>query len=324
MDDIERSGVAVGTDGSFGSLRAVNWAAIEAQIRDVPLTLCFVSPTTPAAPARSTSPTRSARSTKPTKPARSAVPATPAALAEQAPPGTALLAATAAPGQAEAAVIAEAAAWARRAAPGLTVVETVAHGYPLTELVELGRHSDLLVIGSRCAGGVAALNLGSVSAAVAAHAAHPVAVVRGAPVSRAAPVVVGVDGSPAGDATIRFAFEAAARQRVGLLALTAAPLPVVIPSFGWSPAVHVASAEEIGREVSDEAVLPWLEKFPEVRVDRQVVFERPATALLAASAGASLVVVGSHGHGGVAGMLLGSVSQHIVRHSRCPVAVVPG
>ena len=50
----------------------------------------------------------------------------------------------------------------------------------------------------------------------------------------------------------------------------------------------------------------------------------PTPALFAASARASLLVVGSRGHGGVTGMLRGSVSQHVVRHSQCPVAVVPG
>jgi nucleotide-binding universal stress UspA family protein len=58
-----------------------------------------------------------------------------------------------------------------------------------------------------------------------------------------------------------------------------------------------------------------------VPVRRTIAVGHPAGALLAASAGSTLLVVGSRGHGGFAGMLLGSVSQAALRHARCPVAV---
>jgi nucleotide-binding universal stress UspA family protein len=64
----------------------------------------------------------------------------------------------------------------------------------------------------------------------------------------------------------------------------------------------------------------WLEKYPDVAVEQLVVRERPIPVLLGRRAG--LLVVGSRGRGGFAGMLLGSTSQALIYHAPCPVAVV--
>jgi len=61
---------------------------------------------------------------------------------------------------------------------------------------------------------------------------------------------------------------------------------------------------------------------PSLRVEQEVVEGHPAQQLVVASEGADLVVVGSRGHGGFVGMLLGSVSQHVSAHAACPVLVV--
>jgi nucleotide-binding universal stress UspA family protein len=66
----------------------------------------------------------------------------------------------------------------------------------------------------------------------------------------------------------------------------------------------------------------WQEKYPDVRVDRVVLRDRPVRALLRLAENAQLLVVGSHGRGGFSGMLLGSTSQALVYHSPCPLAVV--
>ncbi|MBY8854424.1 universal stress protein, partial [Saccharothrix sp. MB29] len=71
-----------------------------------------------------------------------------------------------------------------------------------------------------------------------------------------------------------------------------------------------------------ERLAGWQEKYPDTPVDRVVVHDRPARALLDAARTAQLVVVGSRGLGGFAGMLLGSTSQALVHHAPCPLAVV--
>jgi len=71
-----------------------------------------------------------------------------------------------------------------------------------------------------------------------------------------------------------------------------------------------------------ERLAGWQDKHPDLTIERRVVLDRPAQELTALSEGAQLVVVGSRGRGGFAGLLLGSVSQALLRHTACPVAVV--
>jgi nucleotide-binding universal stress UspA family protein len=75
-------------------------------------------------------------------------------------------------------------------------------------------------------------------------------------------------------------------------------------------------------EILAERLAGWAEKYPEVPVQSRVVRGRAARALVEASARAQLVVVGSRGRSGLAGILLGSVSRAVLLHAHCPVAVV--
>ena len=220
--------------------------------------------------------------------------------------------------------LATAAADARQVAPELDIEQVEVTGYPVPVLLGESAQAEIVVLGDRGLGGFTGLLIGSVAVEVTAHASCPVIVVRGSEpdrtVPRPEPVVVGVDGSPTSEAATAFAFEAASLRRVPLVAVhvwrdvlvdaTMAPL------LDWD----VIDSDE--REVLAERLAGWTEKYPDVPVRRLVARDRPGRALVEESGGAQLVVVGSRGRGGFRGLLLGSVSQALLHHAHCPVAVV--
>jgi nucleotide-binding universal stress UspA family protein len=140
-----------------------------------------------------------------------------------------------------------------------------------------------------------------------------VVVVRGE--RRTGPVVVGTDGSAESEEALAFGFEEAAR--------TGQPLKVV---YCWHPqdqhAESIESTQGLLKNWLAESLAPYLDKYPAVRAQASVVEGRPTAQLVDMSATASLVVVGSRGRGGVAGLLLGSVSQSLLHHADSPVAIV--
>ncbi|MDF3048967.1 MAG: universal stress protein [Pseudonocardia sp.] len=134
------------------------------------------------------------------------------------------------------------------------------------------------------------------------------------------PVVVGVDGSPTSEAAAAFAFEAASLRGVPRVAVHVSRDLSVDPRM--APLMDWDAVESDEREVLAERLADWLEKYPDVPVRRLVVRDRPARTLVEESGRAQLVVVGSRGRGGFRGLLLGSVSQALLHHAHCPVAVV--
>lgn len=209
---------------------------------------------------------------------------------------------------------------AREQAPELTVAGRVLPGVASQLLAELSREAELVVVGHRGHGGFSNLLLGSVASTVIAHAQSPVVVVRGAPAVEGSPVVVGVDGSEASQTALRFGFEAASRYGVPLHAIHTY-LP---PSEPWLADVRHDPAEiEAGeRHRLHEWLAPVREAYPDVPVEVMVVAGHPAGRLVELAIGATMLVIGSRGRGGFTGMLLGSVSQQVIRHAECPVAVV--
>jgi nucleotide-binding universal stress UspA family protein len=188
-------------------------------------------------------------------------------------------------------------------------------------LVKSSRDAVMVVAGSRGLGGVGGAILGSISRSLLHHARCPVAVVHGdqaLAVSDDSPVLVGIDGSPASEAATALAFDEASRRRVDLVALHAWSDVAVFSVLGMDWREY----EDQGNEVLGERLAGWQEQYPDVRIRRRVVCDQPAHRLLDESQHAQLVVLGSRGRGGFAGLLLGSVSTAVAETAKCPVIVV--
>ncbi len=200
---------------------------------------------------------------------------------------------------------------------------------PVPALVEASKDADLLVVGHRGRGAVAGALLGSVAFAVAAHAACPVVVVRGNTERRLDadhPVVVGVDGSDGALASVDFAARAAARASAPLIVLAAwTPPDLVGPgaAYGSSYVADLAMRAQDAAQDRAEAALARVRAVePHVTGEVRLVRDRPARALITASGGAGMVVVGARGRGSTSGSFLGSVSHATVHGAHCPVVVV--
>ncbi|MFB7276754.1 universal stress protein [Streptomyces hydrogenans] len=217
-------------------------------------------------------------------------------------------------------VVDTAVARARAVAPGTEVSGELISGEPLVVLATRSKGAALVVVGSRGTGGFGGLVLGSVAVHLAAHAECPVLVVRGRG-EPDGPVLLAVDGSPDSDAAVDFAFTEARVRGAGLVAVHA-----------WTPRSGPGdltglfhSTEQVHEEaarVLDAALARAAGRHPDVKAEPRLVRGRPREVLLEGSENAQLVVMGARGRGGFAGLLLGSVSQALLHHARCPVAIV--
>ena len=136
-------------------------------------------------------------------------------------------------------------------------------------------------------------------------------------------VVVGVDGSEQAETALRFAAEEAALRKARLRVVCAWEVPIDSSmSVGLVPGLMQSFGDE-AEEIAKAAIGRVEELQPSVACEPRVVEGRPASVLLDEAQGAVLLVVGSRGRGELAGMLLGSVSSHLVHHPPCPVTVVP-
>ncbi|GAA4607259.1 nucleotide-binding universal stress UspA family protein [Actinoplanes octamycinicus] len=280
--------VVVGVDGSASALYAVEAAAAEAVLRHRPLKIVHVYPWPSNGVALSPSLAATADATL---------------------------------RRSSAEILQDAAQHAAKAAPDLVGDLHTITGQPARALLQLSEEAALLVLGARGTGGFAGMTLGSVAAHTALHASCPVLLVRG--VTGDGPVVVGADGSPSSVAACEFAADEADRRGAELVVLHAwTPAHATELNAGLPMSYEAWSGEEEHRRVLAEAVAGLVEQHPGLRIRRQVREGMARKLLTDWSHEAQLVVVGSRGHGGFAGLLLGSVSQHLIYRAGCPIAVV--
>ena len=133
-------------------------------------------------------------------------------------------------------------------------------------------------------------------------------------------VVVGVDGSESSFEALRWAAHYVHVAGGSLQAVISWHYPV---DYGYA-AVPIADMDLAGwaHEAVQAAIVEVEKEFPGLSISERVLEGPPASVLVQAADGADLLVVGSRGHGGFAGVLLGSVSTHVVHHAPCPVVVV--
>jgi nucleotide-binding universal stress UspA family protein len=290
MTKSTQSEVVVGVDGSAASYAAVGWAAQEATMRRLTIKLVYV-----VAPTLITS--------------------------AEAPNDTIT--------QAQEIKARQVLDHARRIVNGvqgearLKVRVEVRYAGVLATLVDASRDAQMIVVGARGLDEFGWRMVGSVSSGLLHHAHCSVVIVRdpdsvGRGSRDDAPVLLGIDGSPASEAATALAFDEAARRGVPLVALHAWSDVGVFPILGMDWRVN----RDEGDEVLGERLAGWQEIYPDVQVHRRLVCDVPARWLIDESDSAQLVILGSRGRGGFAGLHLGSVSSAVAQSARVPVIVV--
>jgi nucleotide-binding universal stress UspA family protein len=290
--------VVVGVDGSEAALRAVEWAAREADRRKSPLRVVSV----PNMPARM----RASEGPLPTV-------------------GTELQ-------EFSERAIDAAVIRVKEVAPGLAVDTRLVHGAPAVVIADSGAEALMIVVGARGVGGFAALLLGSVSRYVAMHAECPVVVIREQMDAVHREIVVGVHDLKESTQALAFAFEEAALRDAELVAVHA--WHRFLPSL-HSPSLSSPSPDATGNGADHDAIsadatknlggtlVAWRDKYPGVTVRPDVVRGHPAQVLSEYSARADLVVIGRHGGSSGARPTVGSIQHAVLHHARGPVAVIP-
>ncbi|MBW4093947.1 MAG: universal stress protein [Acidobacteria bacterium] len=206
-------------------------------------------------------------------------------------------------------------------------------------LLDLSKTATMLVFGTRGRGGFVGRLLGSVSSALPAHSHCPTVTVpltcaarlgeapahpgkdQSLPQDVKAQVTVGVDGSEQARSAVLTAAEYAMSSGLSLRVLCA--VPPYNGSLAWMPAAvdHDGLFEEIRGQLA--AGKSWLQShFPKLDISMELIDAQPVEALIEASRESELLVLGSRGKGGFAGMLLGSTTDGVLHHAKGPVMVV--
>ena len=218
--------------------------------------------------------------------------------------------------------------------PDLRIETGVQVGSPTRVLLDQSRAATVAtVVGADGAGRLAGAFFGSVTGRLAAHGGGCIVVARPEPhqpVEVPGVVAVGVDGSPHARAAVGFAYEEAALRGATLLAIHTWNDKPLNHALGDYPLdINADGIDDREHRLLESELAGWEQKYPDVPVRMRVLRGRPAPNLLryttpSGTHPTQLIVVGSRGRGGFAGLLLGSTSQAVMTHTGCSVAIVHG
>ncbi len=197
-------------------------------------------------------------------------------------------------------------------------------GPAASALVEASETANLLVTGSHSKRGVAEILLGSTSSQVATHSKCPTVVVRPKDLTNAR-VGVAIDGSGPGQRALDFAFDEASRRGWKLLVIHAWDVHVVgfdVDASTYPKGGIIDEVQEAESRLSSEVLAGHRDTYPDVEIEFHLGRGHADNVVLEASETCDLLVVGSRGHGGFASLMLGSVSNRVLHHAQCSVAVV--
>jgi nucleotide-binding universal stress UspA family protein len=217
-------------------------------------------------------------------------------------------------------LVLEAASTVRDWFPELAVTVAVGEDRVVPALVRASLDARMLVVGAGRDDGFTGPRFGSVGEQVATNARCPVGVVRPLSAPDLTDVVVGVDGSTHSDVTLRLAAAEARRFGGRLIVVHAYRLPAPAeygPNAGVDEPHHRVAAEAL----LEQALGHLGADRDELKIETRAVHDSAAGALLDAAATAAVLVVGARGHGGLERLRIGSVSQHLLRHTPCPVVL---
>lgn len=282
--------IVVGVDGSDAAMSAAKWAAVVAEKFEAPLELVNGLPGSGHLLTDAATAIRAA------------------ALAEYREHATAILK--------------SAEEQARAAAPKLEVFTLRSDEPAEALLASRSRTAQLVVLGAGSITPAAALLVGSTTLAVTSHSACPVAVWRGErDVPTKQPVVLGVDGERTGEVAFQTAFEFASRFGAELKAVHAWP-SFRPPAWASNPyLIDWDGMETLQWANLLNAIEPWTNRYPDVKVTNFIESDGPAAVLLRHALDSQLVVVGSRNRTLLAGAILGSTGLNLMHHCPTPVVV---
>ena len=206
-------------------------------------------------------------------------------------------------------------------ADDVTVMTRTAPGDAAETLVATAAGAAMLVVGARGRGGLTGLMMGSVTLRCLRRATCPLTVVPAYAEEppAGAPVVVGVKDSASGTAALSLAVEEARLRRTHVLAVHAVHWPPLGTDLARPTNDQLV---EWGTQLLAPVVAAARDERPDVTIQQLVVPGHPAHVLHEQARRAELLVVGSRGHGPLAGLLIGSVSMHLLTHAQRPITVI--